>query len=192
MFNVRYSGLGESWYKAKRFNSSQWVNSLDTWTKKWSIALSPLKPSAQHQLEAPHRDWHRLPKGFDSIFWPSLVAQAVKYLPAMQETQSSIPGWEDPLEKGMATHPSSLACRIPQRSPAGCNPWGHKESDTTELVTHTYCSQSEIKTLTVLRPHSRYNFQDRLEESEYRTGCRVWVAVHLRYAVFYSFGCDGK
>jgi len=69
---------------------------------------------------------------------------------------------------------------------------GHKESDTTERLTHAYYSQSEIKTLTGLRPHSRYNFQGRLEESEYRTGRRVWVAVHLLYAVFYSFGCDGK
>ena len=68
MFNVRYSGLGENWYKTKRFSSSQWVNSLDTWTKKWPIALSPLKPSAPHQLEAPHLDCHWLPKGFDSIF----------------------------------------------------------------------------------------------------------------------------
>ena len=43
----------------------------------------------------------------------SLVAQMVKNLPAMQETQVSSLGWEDPLEKGMATHSSILAWRTP-------------------------------------------------------------------------------
>ena len=43
----------------------------------------------------------------------SLVAQMVKNLPAMQETQVLSLGWEDPLEKGMATHSSILAWRIP-------------------------------------------------------------------------------
>ena len=37
----------------------------------------------------------------------------VKNLPAMQETWGSIPGWEDPLEKEMATHFSTLAWEIP-------------------------------------------------------------------------------
>ena len=37
----------------------------------------------------------------------------VKNLPAMQETQVRSLGWEDPLEKGMATHSSVLAWRIP-------------------------------------------------------------------------------
>jgi len=36
----------------------------------------------------------------------------VKNLPAMQETWVRSLGWEDPLEKGMATHPSILAWRI--------------------------------------------------------------------------------
>ena len=42
--------------------------------------------------------------------WASLVAQLVKNLPAMRETGL---GWEDPLEKEMATHSSILAWRIP-------------------------------------------------------------------------------
>jgi len=37
----------------------------------------------------------------------------VKNLPAMQETPVQTLGWEDPLEKGMATHSSILAWRIP-------------------------------------------------------------------------------
>ena len=42
-----------------------------------------------------------------------LVAQTVKNLPAKQVSQVQSLGLEDPLEKGMATHPSILACRIP-------------------------------------------------------------------------------
>ena len=43
----------------------------------------------------------------------SLLAQMVKNLPAMQETWVQLLGQEDPLEKGMATHSSILAWRIP-------------------------------------------------------------------------------
>ena len=43
----------------------------------------------------------------------SLVAQTVKRLSAMQETQVRSLGWEDPLEKEMAAHSSILAWRIP-------------------------------------------------------------------------------
>ena len=42
-----------------------------------------------------------------------LVAQMVKHLPAMQETWVRSLGWEDPLEKAMATHSSTLAWKIP-------------------------------------------------------------------------------
>ena len=45
--------------------------------------------------------------------WASLVAQLVNNLPAMQETWVQSLGWEDPLEKGKATHCSILAWRIP-------------------------------------------------------------------------------
>ena len=41
------------------------------------------------------------------------MAQAIKNLPAMQETRVQSMGREDPLEKGMATHSSVLAWRIP-------------------------------------------------------------------------------
>ena len=45
--------------------------------------------------------------------WTSLVAQMVKNLPAMGQTQVQSLGWEDPLEEGMATHSRILAWRIP-------------------------------------------------------------------------------
>ena len=49
--------------------------------------------------------------------------------------QVQILGWEDPLEKGMATHSSILAWRNPWKSLAGYSPWGCKESDMTERLT---------------------------------------------------------
>ena len=45
--------------------------------------------------------------------WASLLAQLVKNPPAMWETWVQFLGWEDPLEKGKATHSSILAWRIP-------------------------------------------------------------------------------
>ena len=70
------------------------------------------------------------------MVWASLVAQMVKNLPAIQETQVGSLDWEDPLEKGMATHSSILAWKSHgQRRLAGYSPWGHKELDTTEQLT---------------------------------------------------------
>ena len=48
------------------------------------------------------------------VWGASLVAQTVKNLPTMQETRVWSLGWEDPLEKGMATHSSILTWEIPQ------------------------------------------------------------------------------
>ena len=47
------------------------------------------------------------------------MAQTVKKLPAMQETWAHFLGQEDPLEKGMATHSSILAWRLPWTEEAG-------------------------------------------------------------------------
>ena len=67
----------------------------------------------------------------------SLVAQMVKSLPAVQETLILSLGQEDSLEKEMATHSSILAWRISQMgSLAGYSPWGHKELDMTDQLTH--------------------------------------------------------
>ena len=61
-----------------------------------------------------------------------LVAQLVKNPPAMRETLVRSLGWEDPLEKGKATHSSIRAWRIPWTVQS--SPWGCKETDTTEWL----------------------------------------------------------
>ena len=61
------------------------------------------------------------------------MAQMVKRLSTMQETQVQSLGWEDPLEKEMAPHSGTLAWKIPwMAEPGGLRPWGHIESDTAE------------------------------------------------------------
>jgi len=67
----------------------------------------------------------------------------VKNLPKMLETQLRFLGWEDPLEKGMVVHSTVLAWRIPRtEEPGRLQSWGHKESDTTEQLTHITYTKS--------------------------------------------------
>ena len=60
--------------------------------------------------------------------WASLVAQMIKNLPNLQESL----GWEDPLDKGMATHSSILSGRVSERILAGHSPCGRKKSDPSK------------------------------------------------------------
>ena len=70
------------------------------------------------------------------FIWASLVAQVVKDSPTMRETWLSPPDWEDPLEERTANSPQDSHLEKPhgQRSRVGYSPRGHKESDTTELL----------------------------------------------------------
>ena len=73
-----------------------------------------------------------------------MVAQMVKNLPAMQETQDQFLGQEDPLEKGWQPTPVFLpGGSHGQRSLVGYSPWGLKESDTTEQLNNNN-SQGEL------------------------------------------------
>ena len=59
----------------------------------------------------------------------------VKNLPAMKESQVQSLDWDDSLERGLASHSSTLAWKSPWTEEAGKlhkSPWGRKESDTTE------------------------------------------------------------
>ena len=75
-----------------------------------------------------------------AIYRASLVAQMVKNRPAMQETWVRSLGWEDPLEKAMATHSSILAWRIPW-SLEGCKE-DCKESDMTKQLSTSFSPHS--------------------------------------------------
>ena len=62
------------------------------------------------------------------LYWDSPVAQTVKHLSAMWETQVRSLGREDSLEKEVATHSSTLALKIPwmEELGAGYCPWGRR------------------------------------------------------------------
>ena len=69
---------------------------------------------------------------FDSPTGASLVVQSVKNPPARQETRLRFLGWDDPLEKKMATHSSILAWETPwTEDPGGLQTMGSQESHMT-------------------------------------------------------------
>ena len=76
--------------------------------------------------------------------WGFLGDQMVMTLPAMQETQVWSLGWEDTLEKGMATHSSTLAWRIPRsENPGGLQSMG-LQGVGHDWVTFTFKSSLHI------------------------------------------------
>ena len=79
--------------------------------------------------ERPAKEWfQKLRKGPKRAFKKSLVAQRLKRLPGMRETGVRSLGREDPLEKAMAPHSSTLAWRIPWiEEPGGYSLWSCKE-----------------------------------------------------------------
>ena len=79
----------------------------------------------------------------------SLGAQLVKNMPAMRETWVPSLGWEDPLEKGKATH-----CSVgPGEFHGQYSPWGRKESDTTcKLNLHVRETGLKLKSIQTPKP----------------------------------------
>ena len=77
-------------------------------------------------------------------FWASQVAQTVKNMPAIQETWDRSLCWQDPLEKGIATHSIILAWRIPWTEEPGelqsYSPWSHMELNTAGQLTYIHTS----------------------------------------------------
>ena len=74
-------------------------------------------------------------------YWGALflVAQMVKNLPTLQETQVHFQGWEDPLKKGMAIHSSILVWRILwTEEPGGLQSMGSQRVNMTEWLTHYF------------------------------------------------------
>ena len=91
------------------------------------------------------------------VFRPSLLAQMVKNLPAMQETWVQSLGWKDPLEKGMATHSSILAWRIPQtEEPGRYSPRGSqrvRHNSAANFLSHVYTFINTHLTVHLTRTH---------------------------------------
>ena len=93
----------------------------------------------------------------------SLVAQTVKNPSAMQETQDRSLGWEDPLEKGMATHSSVLAWRIPwTEEPGG------PQSMVFRRVGHDGATKAFAHSLTCPHPRCISN------PDQFYTGNTLW------------------
>ena len=70
----------------------------------------------------------------DGHWWASLVVQMVKNLPVIQETRIQSLGQENPLEKGMTTQSSILACRIP---------WTEEPGELQSMVTKSQTQLSD-------------------------------------------------
>ena len=91
--------------------------------------------------------WHSYISFLHRFHGASLVAQTVKNLPALQATWVRSLGWEDPLKKGMATHSSSLAWRIPRTEEPG-----RLQSTGSQRVGHDWATN----TFTFIFTHTPY------------------------------------
>ena len=106
-----------------------WASSGSWW---WTGKPAMLQTMASQRVR---HDW-ATELNWQNTVGASLVAQTVQDLPAVWEMRVQSLGWEDVLEKEMATHSSILAWRIPRArgSWLGYRPCGHRESDTTEWL----------------------------------------------------------
>ena len=94
--------------------------------------------------------------------WASLVVQMVKNHPIMEKAGVWSQGWEDPLEKGMATRSSILAWRIPWTGEPRGATWGCKESDTTKQQSTQESSHENVFNIIVhdgIKPHASLKSQ---------------------------------
>ena len=119
-----------SWTTSKaHFTSLQRCHLMSVREKKWKLTrylkiLSGWTNGLIKETKKPYRICV-FKNTLAFVFQGSLVAQTVKNPPAMQETQVQSLGWEDPLEKEMATHSSILAWRIPwAEDPSGLQSMG--------------------------------------------------------------------
>ena len=113
-----------------------WVNSWNWWWPGRPGVLQSMRlQRVRHNWAIELTDWViNFP-----FSWVSLVAQMVKNLPSIWEIQVQPLGWDDPVEKEMATHSSILAWRIPWTEElVGSSPWGQKELNMTNSNAFTF------------------------------------------------------
>ena len=114
-----------------------WGGSQGRGRHRWHSHGTSISPTSC-QNYVPKKDI-TYPSGIRLLLNHSLMAQMVKYLPTMQETQVRSLGWEDTLEKEMTTTPVFLPGEfLGQTSLEGYSPWGCKELDTTEHLSHIH------------------------------------------------------
>ena len=97
----------------------------------------------------------------------SLVAQLVKNLPAIQETQVRPQGWEDTLEEGMATHSSILAWRIPwMEEPGGKWSMGSQTDTNEHTHRHIYKTISSSVSRYLKQYNCLFHFEKKSKENK--------------------------
>ena len=119
----------------------------------------------------------------------SSVAQQVKNLPAMQETWVQSLGWEDPLEKGKATHSSILAWRIPWTIQSmGSQRVGH------DRVTFTFRSWILLfkYPLSLLFSFFNHNWKKITATSPCLPGTKICWGLIRNYLVVHSFSLESR
>ena len=113
----------------------------------WSVSVRGVE-KVKHELATEQQQPNNSPT--TARWFPWWLRCGSKNLPASLETRVQPLGWEDPLEKGMATHSSNLAWRIPRTEETD-----GKELDTTEQVTLPLSQQQQYRTVSEMRwiPH---------------------------------------
>ena len=116
-----------------------WVGKIP-WRRKWQPipVFLPGKSHGQRSAKEWEHNWIYSMYAYSPLFTDLgtyLVAQTVKHLPTMRETQVQYLGRKDLLEKEVATHSSILPGKSHGwRSLVGYRPWGCRESDMTEQL----------------------------------------------------------
>ena len=100
---------------------------------KDQVLITTLDGLSKNPVPHHHHQSMGKPDILHHIIWASLVAQSVTNPPAMQETRVQFLGWEDPLEKEMATHSSILAWEISwTEEPGGLQSMGSQEATAAQ------------------------------------------------------------
>ena len=121
---------------------STWAYSMKSFQNKFShVRIVALVLKGMNELKSDPNENTQIYMWLYANFWASLVAQPVKNQPSMQETRAWSVGQGDSLGKGMATHSSILAWRIPlTEEPGGLQSmglWRVRYDWVTNTRTHT-------------------------------------------------------